>query len=311
MASDFDRPRDDDTPMPVFEVWELEEADPAAVPVVYPDAEPVWCRRCGETSVPVESCCPWCGKWIVGEPPVVPLALPDDGDEPEDDWHDRRPIARPVRRPPLVPPVVVVIVAYVALLGVSVLFLIVALARGVANQDEMLELTALVETVDAVLAAGALALVWHHARQRVPDGTMAITWAVALPVLGLLLCVNITYIHFLRELLKPFGAQEAAEKLQLTWVVVLVVCVQPGIIEELFFRQMTLGVMRRHMNLHLAVWVTAAMFAFAHLFNPLGMPYLFLAGGVFGYARVYGGLPLAMILHFLHNLAVVLYEVWK
>src|SRR5262249_38724607 len=81
--------------------------------------------------------------------------------------------------------------------------------------------------------------------------------------------------------------------------------------EELFFRQMTLGVLRRSMNLHLAVWTTAGLFAFAHLTNPFGMPYLFLAGGLFGYARVFGGLPLAMVMHFIHNFVVIAYEAWK
>ena len=38
---------------------------------------------------------------------------------------------------------------------------------------------------------------------------------------------------------------------------------------------------------------------------------LFLAGGMFGYARAYGGLTLAMVMHFLHNLAVVAYEALK
>ena len=65
------------------------------------------------------------------------------------------------------------------------------------------------------------------------------------------------------------------------------------------------------MNLHVAVWATAGLFAFAHLTNPFGMPYLFLVGGVLGYARVYGGLTLVMVMHFVHNLAVVAYEALK
>ena len=55
----------------------------------------------------------------------------------------------------------------------------------------------------------------------------------------------------------------------------------------------------------MTILVTSVMFAVAHLHNPLGMPYLFIAGVVFGYARVYGGLPLSMLMHFLHNLAVI------
>src|SRR5262249_12025090 len=101
------------------------------------------------------------------------------------------------------------------------------------------------------------------------------------------------------------------EKLKLTVVTILLVCVQPAIVEELFFRQMTLGVFRRSMNLHLAVWLTAGVFAFAHPFKPPGLPLLFLVGGVLGYARAYGGLTLPIIMHFVHNFAVVAYEAWK
>jgi hypothetical protein len=41
------------------------------------------------------------------------------------------------------------------------------------------------------------------------------------------------------------------------------------------------------------------------------MPYLLVCGAVLGYARAFGGLPLAMILHFVHNFVVIAYEAWK
>ena len=138
---------------------------------------------------------------------------------------------------------------------------------------------ALVEAADAVLTVVALALVWRQAKQPLPEGTALLTWLAAIPVMCALLGLNILYITFLRELLKPFGTATPVE-IKVTFVTVLLICVQPAIVEELFFRQMTLGVFRKSMNLHLAVWLTAAMFALAHLGNPLGMPYLFLVGGV-------------------------------
>jgi membrane protease YdiL (CAAX protease family) len=193
---------------------------------------------------------------------------------------------------------------------VSVAFLVVALARGMATEEDVHTAMAVVELIDTFLTFAAIALVWRAARQRLPKGTMAITWLAAFPVLLALLCLNILYITVLRELFQPIGAPQP-ERMKITFFIILIICVQPAIVEEVFFRQMTLGVFRRSMNLHLAVWLTAGMFAFAHLFNLRGMPYLFLVGGVLGYARVYGGLPLAMVMHFLHNFAVVAYDAWR
>jgi membrane protease YdiL (CAAX protease family) len=169
---------------------------------------------------------------------------------------------------------------------------------------------AIVETLNAILTVVALAIVWKSAKQVIPDGTRLLAWLAAIPMLAALLLLNILFITYLRELFKPFGAPEEV-KIQVTWVTVLLICVQPAIVEELFFRQMMLGVFRKVMNLHLAVLLTGALFALAHLGNILGMPYLFLAGVMFGYARVFGGLSLAMIMHFIHNFVVIAYEAWK
>lgn len=307
---DRDSAPDADPPLPALGEWNAD--DSGEFPVVYP-AETVFCNRCGEVSEPVANCCPWCGLWLVGEPPTVTPVYSLDDDEPEDDWHTdaaEEEYAVPVAAPPLIPPLVVVFVSYAVLLGSLILFLVVAVVRGVADEDELHAGLAIVEIADAILTVGALALVWRTAKQTLPQGTWGVTWLTAFPILFVLLCINIAYITFLRELFRPFGAPQP-EKLKLTVVTVMLICVQPAIVEELFFRQMTLGVFRKSMNLHLAVWLTAGLFAFAHLTNPFGMPYLFLAGGVFGYARAYGGLTLAMVLHFLHNLAVVSYEALK
>jgi membrane protease YdiL (CAAX protease family) len=289
------------------------EPDPEPL-VVHPepDPDPVFCRRCGETSVPEKNCCPWCGAWMVGTRPKARLvaARRRYDDEPEEDW-DERPRRRSRRRElrPLIPPLVVVFAGYGLLLVTLVGSAIAAAVLGLTG-DDVYQGMALSGVATAGLTVGALALVWREARQRVPEGTAVLTWAVAFPVLALLLCLNITYITFLRELLRPLGTPQGMS-IQVTWVTVLLICAQPAIFEELFFRQMVLGVFRRRMNLHVAIWTTGAMFALAHLGNPLGMPYLFLAGAAFGYARAYGGLSLAMLLHFVHNFAVIAYEAWK
>ncbi len=300
---------------PAFGAWDEPDPRAEAIPVVYPepDPEPVFCRRCGETSPPEGNCCPWCGAWIVGERPRAKPVYSIDDDEPEDDWDShaaRAAYVVPVAAPPLLPPLLVVFGSYGLLIFTLIAFVVFAVVAQLSTEEDMLAGQVLIEVVDAFLIVGALALVWRQAKQRVPAGAMALTWVVAIPVLCLLLCVNYVYITSLRELLKPIVNTQPAG-IQVTFATVMLICVWPAIFEELFFRQMTLGVFRKSMNLHLAVWVTAAMFAIAHLGNPLGMPYLFIAGGVFGYARVYGGLGLPMVMHFIHNFAVIAYEAWK
>lgn len=275
------------------------------------DALRVFCPRCGESSIPLKSRCAWCGNWLVGPPPVVESEYEEP--EPEDDWDTE--LARRDDRPPPVPgalvhPGLVVGVSYALLIGSLIVFLMAVVVGGVRSKEELYTGLAIVEIADALLTVGALALVWHVAKQPVPAGTRALTWGVAVPVLFALLCLNIAYITFLRELFRPMGAPQP-ERMEVTFATVMLICVQPAIVEELFFRQMVLGVFRKSMNLHAAVWITAAMFSFAHITNPIGMPYLFLGGAVFGYARAFGGLSLAMVMHFIHNFAVVAYEAWK
>jgi membrane protease YdiL (CAAX protease family) len=270
----------------------------------------MFCKRCGETSHPVDHCCPWCGRWLVGAPPVVEPVYSDP--EPEDDWHtDVVPRDKPKRQaPPPIHPGLVIGISYALLIGSLFVLFAMIVVQGVEKQEDVYGMLAVIEILDAVLAVTALALVWRTARQKLPKGTVLLTWVLAVPALAALLCLNIAYITFLRELFKPFGAQQP-EHIQVTLVTVLLICLQPALVEELFFRQMILGVFRKWMNLHAAVWLTAGMFAFAHITNPLGMPYLLLGGALFGYARVFGGLPLAMILHLVHNFVVIAYEAWK
>ncbi|MDY3561235.1 CPBP family intramembrane metalloprotease [Gemmata sp. JC673] len=288
------------------------------MPIVHP-VRRLLCRRCGETAEPVAGQCPWCGNYA--EAITRPhnrrrpaRARPVRASFEEDAYEDRRPVrpeyAIPVRRPYLIPPLVVVAVAYFGLLASLVGCAVIVAIGGMTEGDDLLAGQAFAEVVTTGLTLLALGLAWKASRQKVPEGTTALTWAASFPLLCILLVLNLAFFTLLRELLKPLGAPEP-ERMKLTLITVLLICVQPGIVEELFFRQMTLGVLRRSLNVHLAIWLTAVAFAGAHLGNILGMPYLFLVGGFFGYARVYGGLPLAVLLHFLHNLAVVAYDAYR
>jgi membrane protease YdiL (CAAX protease family) len=140
----------------------------------------------------------------------------------------------------------------------------------------------------------------------------AFAWLAGLPVLVVMLMVNFGYglvLRFLAEVVlgaPPQPDQTANFGLGDGWIAVLLICVQPAIVEEFFFRFLLLGHLRPHIGTHGAVWLSAFFFASAHLGQLFGFPVLFLLGAVLGYARVYsGGLILPMALHFLHNLAVI------
>jgi membrane protease YdiL (CAAX protease family) len=93
-----------------------------------------------------------------------------------------------------------------------------------------------------------------------------------------------------------------------TWLV-LAICVQPAIFEELFFRYLTLGHLRSVTGVHGAVWVSSLIFGLAHLGVPLSIPMLVVVGVVLGYARVWSGsLLLPMLMHAAHNLVIVYLE---
>ncbi|MCS6866482.1 MAG: CPBP family glutamic-type intramembrane protease [Gemmataceae bacterium] len=273
----------------------------------------VFCRRCGEIATPVANCCPWCGYWVVGPRPAArPVARPV-ATAPEEDWHfertlDDRATGWPVSTA-ATHPLVVVMVAYGLLLAGLLAVAFLAAVYEATTTEELSDWMVGAGIVSTLVTVVAWSLVRREAQQPVPLGTRTGTWLIALPVLALLLGLNIAFITVLRELLRPFGIPEGP-RIELTFFTVLLICVQPAIVEELFFRQMVLGVFRRRVNKHLAVWLTALMFALAHLGQVFAMPYLFVAGGFFGYARVYGGLPLAMLLHFIHNFVVIAYDAW-
>ena len=82
---------------------------------------------------------------------------------------------------------------------------------------------------------------------------------------------------------------------------------QPAVIEELFFRYLALGALRSHVGLHLAVFLSSLMFAAAHLGQFPFIPALLVIGIGLGYVRHFsGGLLLPMLIHFGHNLVVLL-----
>jgi membrane protease YdiL (CAAX protease family) len=125
--------------------------------------------------------------------------------------------------------------------------------------------------------------------------------------LFLLLLANFGYHWLLRNFLAFPGQQwevRAADS-SFGWVV-LTGCVQPAVVEELFFHYLALGVLRKWTGVHTAVLISAVMFGMAHVFAPLSIPILMGIGMALGYLRVAsGGLMLPMLMHFAHNALIL------
>ena len=91
-------------------------------------------------------------------------------------------------------------------------------------------------------------------------------------------------------------------------VVVLTIAVQPAIVEELAFRGIIQPAMATVMPWGAAVAVSSLMFMVLHM-TPLSFPHLLAIGVALGLLRHFSGSVYpGMVLHFVHNLGVVLIE---
>lgn len=133
-------------------------------------------------------------------------------------------------------------------------------------------------------------------------------WALALPMLVACLGLNLLYHHGVREYIGTTSVEESIYD-QWSLLGVLAICVQPALVEELYFRGFAMGLLGKLVSPRAAVWISAVMFGLVHVSVLLSIPYLILVGALFGYLRLWsGGLFLPMLAHFLHNLAVIALE---
>src|SRR5262245_32612972 len=241
------------------------------------------CWRCDKTAVPNQGRCPYCRA-------RVETALEER-------------IFLPAARG--VDPVMKVIWIFIGLVVVSLVQGLVFKTKG---QDWLLEgtwetrvLTAVAafEAIDTCLVALGFCWIGRLGGLAKPeDSWRLIAWLWALPGLALLLGVNYGYHLLLNEYLR----QPMQTRWPFTPLTFLLVCIQPAIVEEFFFRYLAMNALRRYVGLHGTVWVVSAMFGLAHIGQPVGIPVLILAGVFLGYARILsGGLLLPMLLHLAHN----------
>jgi hypothetical protein len=92
---------------------------------------------------------------------------------------------------------------------------------------------------------------------------------------------------------------------------VLVIAVQPAVIEELAFRGVILTGLQSVLSPGESIVVSALMFMIIHLSVP-SFPHLFVIGLALGWLRVHTrSLYPGMLLHFTHNLLCVVFELWR
>lgn len=290
--SAFGYPGPDGDPRAEFENW-LEEPPPAAALVC--------CWRCGKHVNPIRGICPMCR---------APLGAAGMGaQKAPSDVH------------PEATAITTLICVFGGMLAISAFFgFVVQFGFADVNKADaatfrrQLYFMLAIEAVDTVLVLSAFFIMARPSPQGQPDAmTRSGAWISALPLLALLLCLNFAYHAFLRWLMHlPPWFNEAVGKSELTGLSLLAVCIQPALIEELFFRRLALDTLRRSMGLHAAVLVSAVMFGMAHIGVPLSIPILIVLGMAFGYARVASNsLALPMLMHFLHNLAVLAFESFR
>ena len=196
---------------------------------------------------------------------------------------------------------------YFSLLGVSVVAIVLA-AAGATSQVST-ELLASVAFAAATLVW--LAMLRKHVRLGL-GRTRRLLWYPAAVALA---CVTFAgssvfvrlLVHFVD--IQEINLTRPLLDAGLGWpTIVLVLCVQPAVFEELAFRGVIQDLLSQPLGTRDSVIVSAVLFMVLHL-TVLSFPHLFLLGLVLGYIRWRSGsLYPCMLLHFTHNLLVILME---
>lgn len=199
--------------------------------------------------------------------------------------------------------------AYGLMLGVGIAMIAVQhMLAAIESPPELDELQAIIVGAELVQSILCLVYLWVSRgccpQPPAPRWGPTLAWSLALPVLVLALAINVGYHFILRNLVGEVPEADLLSQSSQAFLV-LAVCVEPAIIEELFCRHRALGVLRQFVGDHGAVWISATMFALLHIASFLSVPYLLLLGVILAYMRIASGtllLPIAM--HFLHNFLI-------
>lgn len=124
-----------------------------------------------------------------------------------------------------------------------------------------------------------------------------------------LLAINFAYHGAIRTL---FGLTDLSRDMGSSYgfgFSLLFICICPALLEEFFFRKICYDFFVPQTGATLAAFASGVMFACAHTLAVISFPYLALFGFVAAQLRRRtGGLLAPMIMHFTHNLVVILHE---
>jgi CAAX protease family protein len=245
--------------------------------------QPKFCRRCGVPLVPETVECPACSR------------------PAEAEWKD---VARTAEDPGASQGSLRSSLALYFALLLTTLVAFLARSKGAEGQ--------LVETA----VASVIILVWALASWRAVFPYLARPprpfWLLAGVGLAFLtFALSSLLVNVLTDVLGAQALEYTAPFLEAgyaPWVIILAICVQPAICEEIAFRGVILSGLRGSLGQGEALVVSALLFTTLHL-AVLSFPHLFLLGILLGYLRLRSGsLYPSMALHFTHNLLCVLSE---
>lgn len=137
---------------------------------------------------------------------------------------------------------------------------------------------------------------------------------IALPFINLLTALNES-LEKVPILYKLFGATEeshraAAEQMigANFWGALAVVALLAAIAEELMFRGAVLRIFSEKVNIHAAVWLSAAIFALIH-FQFFGIVPRMVLGAYFAYIVIFSrNIMLSVYVHFFNNAAIIIVQ---
>lgn len=255
-----------------------------AIPVV---AEVIYilCWRCGLNTIEASSCT-HCNAVLKKEEPKT-KSVKSSGSNPK---------------------LLSMMLAYVLFLVTSLIYSIILHSNTHRTKADSELGIVVVELIDFAITVSLFFFLGRKIMRRPSLRTRLLTWLLApFASVGLYFLTH-WYVDALRRYVSLDWLYIGSD-MEMSIFQVLIVAVQPAIVEELFFRYFAYGTLRQVTNVHSAVVLSALMFALAHLYNPLGLPFLFGMGVALGYARAYsGGLLLPMLMHFGHNFTVLYVE---
>jgi membrane protease YdiL (CAAX protease family) len=192
---------------------------------------------------------------------------------------------------------------YFALLATSLL------AYAAIPDEVQMELVT--EAVDSVLVFAWAAAAWPSVSRGLKTLPSGRSLLLAMGLGGLSFALASAAVHFLTNAL-GIESIRYVEPLQDAGfgfaVVLLVICIQPAVIEELAFRGVILESLESILDPREAIIVSALLFMVLHLAVP-SFPHLFIMGLLLGVLRRRtGSLYPCMALHFTHNSLCVLTE---